>query len=339
MQIGLCVKSIFGKGGIQKNYLLWFNMFKKRKIPVTLFVLENPNINEDGIIYLKGNSLKEKKLDLLNYLKKEKFNLFLLNAEYMKDIFKKANQDYYITVHNTWEIKGFIFKRLKQKKRLLQKYKNEKLIGISKSVLDNITDNLNIPVKEKHVVYAPHNFELVYKKANEKTIDDKFFIAVGSLIKRKNYSFLIKAFYKIHNKTDYNLYIIGDGEEKNNLQKLIKKLKLESRVKLLGYKENPYPYIKQAKLLLSTSLSEGLPRVIVEALILHTPIVTTYSSKGVDEVMIEELENFVVKKYDINLFANKILDALENYPKITKKYYSKFSEENSFQKLIKLTKI
>jgi len=339
MQIGLCVKSIDGSGGIQKDYKLWYEMFKQKGHNVYLFILETPKYEsiDNNIIVLEGATIKEKGEFLEKKLKElGKFNLFLLNAEYLKQY---IHQSYYITVHNTWEIPKNIFKRFKFFRKNKQRYLNENLIGISKSVLDNITDNLKIPVKSKYVIYSPHNFDKIKLLSNHKNIGEKekqYIIAVGSLITIKNYSLLIKSFNLIKDKIKLDLFIIGEGKEKYNLKQLIKNLNLENRVKLLGFQQNPYPYIKNAKLLVSSSNSEGLPRSIVEALILHTPVVTTYSSKGIDEVMIDELQNFIVPKNQENKLANKMLEALNNYPPITDKYYSKFHIEESYHKFYSL---
>ena len=338
MQIGLCVKSIDGSGGIQKNYKLWYEMFKQKGHNVYLFILETPKYEsiDNNIIVLEGATIKEKGEFLEKKLKElGKFNLFLLNAEYLKQY---IHQPYYITVHNTWKIPKNIFKRFKFFRKNKQRYLNENLIGISKSVLDNITDNLKIAIKSKYVVYAPHDFSKLETLSKENIKEKNFIVAVGGLSKRKNYGLLIKAFNQIKNKISQNLLIIGNGEEEKNLKQLIKNLNLENRVKLLGFQQNPYPYIKNAKLLVSSSNSEGLPRSIVEALILHTPVVTTYSSKGIDEVMIDELQNFIVPKNQQDKLANKILEALNNYPPITDKFYSKFHIEESYYKFLSIAK-
>ena len=65
-------------------------------------------------------------------------------------------------------------------------------------------------------------------------------------------------------------------------------------------------------------------------------MVTTYSSKGIDEVMIDELQNFIVPKNQQDKLANKMLEALNNYPPLTDKYYSKFHIEESYKKLSNL---
>jgi len=334
----MCVKSISSGGGIGKNYRLWFEMFQRNGVDVTLFILEGSELESSNVILLKGKSIKEKGEYLRDRLQNmDKFDLFLLNAEYLKEY---IDQDYFITVHNSWELRGNPIRRYLRFRKLKRKYEDENLIGISKSVLDNITNNLKIRVKSKTVIYAPHDIKRVRELANIEMDDENrdFIVSIGSLIKRKNYKLLIESFKLIEDRVDLDLIIIGEGKERKNLEKLIEKLDLKERIKLIGFRENPYPYIKNAKLLVSSSNSEGLPRVIVEAFILNTPVVTTYSSKGIDEVMEGELQNFVVPKNSKEELAYAILRTLEGYPPIKDTLYSKFSMEESFKKFMSLAR-
>ena len=339
MRVGLLINEIDGEGGIQKNYRLWHNMFLEKGDESFLFVLKRPyltKIKDKNVIFL------DKKYNFLNGIElnkkiKEigKFDLFIVNAEYMRPFLPK-NLNYYISVHNTWSRTIFNKQGLKKYlryKKIEKKYKNERLIGISKAVLDDITNILKIPVKSKKVIYAPHDIKKVRELADEFDVNDDYIVAVGGLNKRKNYELLIKTYSKLN--TTSKLFIIGKGKEEKNLKNLIKKLNLEHRVKLLGFKENPYPYIKNAKLLVSSSISEGLPRVLVEALILNTPIVSTLSSNGIYEVMVDELKNYIAKIDEEDLLK-KINLALENYPKIIPKYYEKFDINNSYKEFLKL---
>lgn len=82
-----------------------------------------------------------------------------------------------------------------------------------------------------------------------------------------------------------NLYILGDGPERNNLQAHINQLGLQSRCFLLGEIKNPYPYMKNASLFLHTSEREGLPTVLLESLILGVPVVAIDCPTGPREIL------------------------------------------------------
>ncbi|UKM63958.2 glycosyltransferase [Flavobacteriaceae bacterium GSB9] len=100
--------------------------------------------------------------------------------------------------------------------------------------------------------------------------------SVGRLAKQKGWHLAIYAL-SILLKKGYNIkwYIIGEGPERKSLEKIIKHEKLENNLILLGYKENPYPYIKSCDIYAQTSLFEGLGLTVIEAAVLQKPIVTT----------------------------------------------------------------
>src|SRR3712207_8859434 len=83
----------------------------------------------------------------------------------------------------------------------------------------------------------------------------------------------IFALWKQDPQHQEKLFILGTGTEQPNLEALSKSLSLESEIKFLGQKQNPYPYMKQAKLFLHASLQEGFGLVLVEAMACGTPVI------------------------------------------------------------------
>ncbi|PFK38367.1 glycosyl transferase [Bacillus cereus] len=112
-----------------------------------------------------------------------------------------------------------------------------------------------------------------FKEENDRSIS---LISVGRLAKEKGLDISLEAF-NILIKKGYDLtwYLIGEGNVREELERIIKEEKLEKRVKLLGVKENPYPYIKQADIYMQTSRYEGKSISIDEAKILTKPILIT----------------------------------------------------------------
>ena len=137
--------------------------------------------------------------------------------------------------------------------------------------------NLHFP-REKVIINAI-SIEEIKVKAAEKI--DPFsekpsFVSVGRLHYRKGYHKLIEAHTKlIREGHDHQILIVGEGEHRQNLEKLIKENKVERTFILLGNKMNPYPYIKNADFFILPSESEAWPLVIAEALILQKPIIAT----------------------------------------------------------------
>ncbi|ULC58271.1 glycosyltransferase [Flaviramulus sp. BrNp1-15] len=101
-------------------------------------------------------------------------------------------------------------------------------------------------------------------------------LTVGRLAKAKAINLAIEACYILKNNgVNLKWFVIGEGTERIELEKKIKEYELENNFYLLGYKENPYPYIKACDIYTQTSLFEGLGLTVIEATILQKPIVTT----------------------------------------------------------------
>ena len=101
-------------------------------------------------------------------------------------------------------------------------------------------------------------------------------ISIGRLVNQKGYDRLILAIKKLKNKfNNFEIWILGDGEQKKQLEEYIDQYELRDCFKLKGFKNNPYAYIKKADAFICLSRSEGFSTVATEALILNKPIFTT----------------------------------------------------------------
>lgn len=140
-------------------------------------------------------------------------------------------------------------------------------------VINNIIDDEEILKKSKLEVTIPWNNTFLN------------FLSVGRLDYSKNYDMLLRVSKKLIDENyNFKVYIIGDGAEKENLNKLIHDMNMEKHFILLGKKDNPYPYIKNCDMFLLPSRYEGLPTVIAEALILHIPCLSTEVA-GIHELL------------------------------------------------------
>ncbi|MFB5282767.1 glycosyltransferase [Peribacillus sp. Hz7] len=120
----------------------------------------------------------------------------------------------------------------------------------------------------------------------EKSTKDKFrIVTVGRLVKEKGYDRLLEVHKSLINEGfKYELWIIGDGIEKNSLINFIETNNLNENVKLFGFQKNPYRYMSKCDLFVCSSRVEGFSTVVTEALILKLPIVTTNCS-GMNELL------------------------------------------------------
>ncbi len=178
-------------------------------------------------------------------------------------------------------IKAKIKKTIDQK--IYEKY--EKLIFVSKDNLKSFEKTYNdteMSKKDKHVIYNYIDLAEVQRKsekgqAKELKKEKINFVEVARLVPQKAIDRIIKVHSRLIKECGkkQNFYIIGDGLEKEKLQKLIKKYNVEDTFFLLGKKENPYPYIKNADYFCLLSEFEGYGMVLEEAKILNKPIIIT----------------------------------------------------------------
>lgn len=147
----------------------------------------------------------------------------------------------------------------------------EKAIPEFKSIISVINNPISIDRVRKLSIMP----EVSIQKHNN--LSQKLtFVSVGRLSREKQYDMAIEVAVGLKKQgIAFNWYIVGDGEEKSYLTSLVAKYSLENEVVLLGYLSNPYPIIKDADLLVITSLYEAQPMVALEALLLHVPVVTT----------------------------------------------------------------
>lgn len=162
---------------------------------------------------------------------------------------------------------------------------------VSKEVEEDFRYFRTIKKEKVKTIYNIHLVDEIARKANEPVSDlpsKPYYVYCGRLDANKAPIRAVKALAK--SKTDASLVIVGKGEESfvNSFIEKVEKLGLSDRVLLLGEKANPYPYIKGAKALVSSSYSEGLPGVIIEAMALGVPVVSTNSSRGIWEILCAE---------------------------------------------------
>ena len=105
-------------------------------------------------------------------------------------------------------------------------------------------------------------------------------INIGRFVDQKDQETLIKALNLLKNKIEFQARIIGRGQLKEKLNKLINKYKLSSKVKLINFKKNPFNYLKQSDVFILTSLYEGLPNVLLEALTLKRFVISSDCPTG-----------------------------------------------------------
>ena len=163
--------------------------------------------------------------------------------------------------------------------------------------------------------------------------------SIGRLAHQKGYDRLIEVLHRLKQENyDFFTYIIGVGPEEEILKDKIKKYSLESSIKLLGYRSNPYPYLKLSDVFISSSRAEGFSTVATEAVILNIPSLVTDCS-GMKELFGDNNEyGLVVENSNDGLYTGikNILDdpqLLKEYKKKSEKLIERFDLQKSVLEL------
>ena len=225
-------------------------------------------------------------------------------------------------------IRSFLVKRL---------YKNQNLITVSRGVEQDLI-RFGIRPKTVRTIYNPFNFNTIRQQAEVHLVDEKnYIIHVGRFCPaQKRHDILIKAYKKSGIKQKLLLIGDNDNETGRQIKKMVTDLSLQNQVIFKGFISNPFPYIKNAKAFILSSDYEGLPTVLIEALILKTPVVSTDCKSGPSEILIDELKPFLSPIGDVDTLAINIKNMVDNPVKITNKYTDKFSAEKSAEKYLSL---
>ncbi len=196
--------------------------------------------------------------------------------------------------------------------------KAQKIIVNSEENRVSLINKLNLKENQVKTIYnpikKPDNIEkkdfsmLPFSK--QKT--NKIFITVGRLHEQKNLFTLINAFKTLDEENI--LIILGDGPQKEELEKHIKTLNLSKQVFLLGQKKDIFIYLNLADYFVFSSRTEGFPNVLIEAMLCNLPIITSDFKTGAREVIDSELKFSDKIKYPY-YGTNGVLLSLDNFVK------------------------
>lgn len=223
----------------------------------------------------------------------------LLNKYGSKSVIKIAQEHHY---HNNDK---------KYLNVLKYKYNNiDYIFALTKTLEEDYKELL---AKNKHtkVVLVPNMlYDIPDKTSNLK---EKNIITVSRLDYGKKNDDIIRAFAKLNNK-DYKLYIIGDGKEFDNLNKLVYDLDLKDRVILTGYKDKKEieKYMLKSNLFLMASLTEGLPMVLLEAMSYGVPCIAYETASGVSDIIKNNKNGYIIKNRDEELYISMINKIINN---------------------------
>ncbi|MDA9558986.1 glycosyltransferase [Alphaproteobacteria bacterium] len=279
----LIILPSYSVGGAEKVLLSYFKYFKSSKIKLKILI-----INSKGT---KSNFLNKNKIEfnykkfiyslptVIKLLKKENYNFIISTFPHISALILLTKC---IKLHNckvivrqpniieaslTGTFKLFLLKHIYIK---LIKYADA-VIVTSNHMLKEAKKN---KILEKRIFLVTNPLDLKKTRANIQPYRVKGekikLIFVGRLVYQKGIDRILYLFKKI---TNIELLLIGDGIEKQKLQRKVKELKAEKNIKFLGHKKKPFKYMAGADYFILPSRWEGLPNCVIESLALGTPVI------------------------------------------------------------------
>ena len=225
--------------------------------------------------------------------------------------------------------------------------KIDRIVAISKGLEKNLKTIM--PASKIALIYNPA-FDKQIINLSKKKINYKFkkkfryIICVSRFTKRKGIKELIISFCEaLKINKNLKLILVGYGDEEKNIINLIQQKELQKNVKIIKKCKNPYPYIKKSHLFILNSKYEGFANVLVESIMLNTPVISTNCNSGPSEILLNGKGGDLIKVYDNSkILTSKILQFFNNpisliqKTKFAKKKVNRFSKINNLIKFKQL---
>ena len=210
------------------------------------------------------------------------------------------------------------------------------IVAVSKGVADDIIQITGLPSDKIKVIYNPVVTPDIEERAAEPVdnallMDDTIpvILGIGRLTKQKDFHTLIRAFIQVRKTRHCRLVILGDGGDLDTLRSLARDGGVEDDVAFPGFQNNPFAWLAKSNLFVLSSRWEGFGIVIVEALALGIPVVSTDCPNGPSEILKDGKYGSLVPVEDPTALSEAILRALENplSPEILKKAAEEYTAE------------
>lgn len=322
-------------GGTEKVIVSLANHFQSLGRQVTIITLSETNdfkdfINPDiRIVCLYVTKMKFLIPKLSLFILKNKFDNFISNVwpltslSFVVRIFSKDTRLIFVEHCNLTEQfqnKSFLFKSIQNISiRIFYRFAHL-IIGVSTGVKQDLL-NRGLSKQRIKVIYNPIISQPLKESVQTNHIIQKWkasskkkLVAVGRFKAQKNFKNLVKALHYLKKdlNLDLSLLILGDGEERNEIEQAITNLGLEDNIFLAGWVSDPLPYYDMADLFVLSSDYEGFGVVIVEAMSRGLNIVSTDCKSGPREILMDGELGYLSKVNDPKSLGCSIADALAN---------------------------
>ena len=194
---------------------------------------------------------------------------------------------------------------------------SDAIVAVSNGVAEDMIQYSRLPRKLVRVIYnpviSPQLESLAMQPISHPWLTEgasPVILAVGRLTAAKDFPTLLRAFALLRQKKDCRLIILGEGEDRNKLEQIIEDLGLTDEVALPGFTKNPYAYLAKASLFVLSSAWEALPTVLIEALALGVPLVSTDCPNGPSEILKGGQYGHLVPVGNVEALSSAMYEAL-----------------------------
>ncbi len=194
-------------------------------------------------------------------------------------------------------------------------------IGVSHGVAENIERFIGAPAEKVHTIYNPVVNDSLLEGAGLEP-DHPWFalgqppvvLGAGRLEGQKDFATLIRAFALVRQERPAKLVILGEGKHRARLEALVTELGLEGEVSLPGFVSNPFAFMARADTFVLSSLHEGLPGVLIQAMACGCKDVSTDCPSGPREILQDGRLGSLTPVADVSALAKAITETLEQNP-------------------------
>ena len=281
-------------------------------------------------------------IKLIKILRKEKPHSVLSFMEYtnliviLSNFFSNIKTKIAVSVHssptlylhkygrNFWDKATLVLMRFLYNKA-------NRIITVSEFIKYDLINNFGVNQSKVTVIYNPVDLEKISISAMEDASHPWFgdnipvILSAGRLSKEKGFDYLIKAFAIVRREMNVRLMLLGQGSEENFLRELSSKTGVDKDIAFLGFQQNPFMYMRRASVYVLSSLYEGFPVALVEAMACGVPIISTLYNPGFNELVENEKNGLLVPVADERALAVAMLRLLNN-PEERRKYSAQAKE-------------
>jgi glycosyltransferase involved in cell wall biosynthesis len=192
-----------------------------------------------------------------------------------------------------------------------------RIVAVSSGVKADLEARFGIPGDRIRVIYNPCEIDRVQRLARAEPsvpIDWSVptVVAAGRLTAEKDFGALLQAVAVVARRRSVQLVILGDGEERSALTEQAAALGVADRLRMPGFEPNPFAFMARGRVFALSSLSEGFPNVIVEAMACGIPVISANCPYGPGEIIAHGRSGLLVQPGDVGALAGAIERVLDH---------------------------